>query len=339
MPATAPLDRQSDAVRRFNRFYTRRIGVLEETLLRSPFSLAEVRLLYEIAHRDRPTAAKIRADLGLDRGYVSRLVGGLERRGLVRRRRSASDGRESPLSLTAAGRKAFEPLEAGATRQVAAMLETMPPSRRRALVDAMGRIEALLDPGRPAAATAPVRLRAPRPGDMGWVVHRHGALYAEEYGWDETFEALVGGIVSEFVLRFDPKRERCWIAERQGEILGSVFLVRRSAKVAKLRLLYVEPGARGLGIGAALVSACVDEARALGYERLVLWTQSVLSSARHLYVKAGFRLVREETHRSFGKDLVAETWELRLEGGSAAGTGGGLRSAGSKHPRTRRRDA
>lgn len=303
---------QSAAVRRFNRFYTRRIGVLDETLLESPFSLTEVRVLYEIAHRDRPTATQIREELGLDRGYLSRLLAGLARAGLVRRRQSARDGRESLLSLTAAGRRAFAPLESRSSRQVASMLEELPADGRRILVGAMASIERILDPAPPPSSRG-YRLRSHRPGDMGWVVHRHGVLYAQEYGWDETFEALVAGIVAEFIQRFDAKRERCWIAERDGEILGSIFLVRKSEKVAKLRLLYVEPSARGLGIGARLVSECVETARDLGYERIVLWTQSVLSAARHLYEKAGFMLVGEEPHESFGRALVAETWELSLK--------------------------
>lgn len=313
------LDRQVQAVRRFNRSYTRTIGVLDEGLLESPFSLAQVRVLYEIAHRDGPTATALREDLGLDRGYLSRILTSFVRRGLVRRRRSPSDGRESLLSLTSKGRRTFEPLEARSNEDVCAMLGGLSASERRSLVGAMGVIERLLQskPGREARARSstgagPFRLRPPRPGDMGWIVHRHGALYAKEYGWDETFEALVAGIVAEFIEKLDLERERCWIAERDGRILGSIFLVRKSDSVAKLRLLYVEPEARGLGVGGALVSECVDFAQACGYERVVLWTQSVLSAARRLYERAGFRLVNEEHHHSFGKDLVAETWQLEL---------------------------
>ncbi len=302
------------AVRRFNRFYTRRIGVLQEGLLASPFSLAEVRVLYEISHRTdgSSTAKQLREELGIDGGYLSRILARLERRGLVRRRRSASDGRENLLSLTAAGRRTFAPLEARSNEEVASMIAAVPSARRAELVRAMKSIEALLTEAGTGAA-AEVVFRAHRPGDMGWIVHRHGVLYAKEYGWDETFEAMVAKIAGEFIEKFDPRRERCWIAERNGQILGSVFLVRKSARVAKLRMLYVEPDARGLGLGARLVSECIEFARASGYERVVLWTQSNLGAARHIYEKAGFRLTGEEPHRSFGgHDLVSETWELEL---------------------------
>ena len=330
--------RQTDAVRRFNRFYTRRIGVLEEHLLESPYSLTQVRVLYEIAHREEPTATALRRDLGLDAGYLSRIVRGLETNGLVLRRRSATDGRESLLSLTAKGRRKLAPLEKRSDAQVSAMLRGLPGGGRLDLLRAMVTIEGLLDPA-PAPAPAPTpkpspppsrspssepsrsyRLRAPRPGDMGWIVHRHGVLYSQEYGWDATFEALVAEIVAGFVQRFDPERERCWVAESGGEVVGSVFLVRKSAKVAKLRLLYVEPHARGMGIGQSLVAECVEFARERGYERVVLWTQSILGAARHLYEEAGFRRIAEEAHVSFGKKLVAETWEKRL-GGEVEGGG------------------
>jgi DNA-binding MarR family transcriptional regulator/N-acetylglutamate synthase-like GNAT family acetyltransferase len=317
MPAAAPFPPPPNdevlAVRRFNRFYTRRIGVLGEGLLSSPFSLAQVRVLYEIAHRDEPTATALRAELGLDRGYLSRMLSGFEARGLVRRRRSKADGRESLLSLTARGRRTFAPLDARSSEEVAAMIRALPPPRRRRLVRAMASIERLLDAPVQSAPFSPWRLRGHRPGDMGWVVHRHGVLYAREYGWDETFEALVAGIVSEFIENLDERRERCWIAEREGEILGSVFLVKKSERVAKLRLLYVEPAARGLGIGVRLVSECVDFARASGYERIVLWTQSVLTAARHIYEKAGFRIVDEQPNESFSKKLISETWKLDLK--------------------------
>jgi len=312
-PLPPPPNDEVLAVRRFNRFYTRRIGVLGEGLLSSPFSLAQVRVLYEIAHRDEPTATVLREELGLDRGYLSRMLSGFEARGLVRRRRSKTDGRESLLSLTAQGRRTFAPLDARSSAEVAEMLRALPPPRRRKLVLSMASIERILDAPAPSSAQPPWRLRSHRPGDMGWVVHRHGVLYAREYGWDETFEALVAGIVAEFIEKLDARRERCWIAERDGEILGSVFLVKKSEKVAKLRLLYVEPTARGLGIGARLVAECVDFARAAGYERMVLWTQSVLTAARHIYEKAGFRIVDEKPNESFGKKLVSETWELDLK--------------------------
>jgi DNA-binding MarR family transcriptional regulator/GNAT superfamily N-acetyltransferase len=299
-----------DAVRSFNRFYTTQIGVLHEGLLGSPYSLTEVRVLYELAHREDPTAAELGKDLGLDAGYLSRILRGFVRRGLVTKSPSARDGRQSLLALTARGRKEFAPLDARSHAEVAAMLGRLPPPDQERLITAMRAIQGLLG-GRPAPRE-PYLLRPHQPGDMGWVIHRHGALYAEEYGWDETFEALVADIAAKFVRRFDPKRERCWIAEREGEIVGSVFLVQKSRTVGQLRLMYVEPKARGLGIGGRLVEECLRFARRAGYRKVVLWTNSVLLAARHLYEKAGFRLIHAEPHRSFGRDLVGETWELTL---------------------------
>lgn len=297
-------------VRSFNRFYTAQIGVLREGLLGSPYSLTEVRVLYELAHREKPTAAELGKELGLDAGYLSRILRGFVRRGLVTKSPSARDGRQSLLALTARGRKEFAPLDARSHDEVAAMLGRLPPADQERLVTAMRTIQALLG-GRPAPRV-PYLLRPHQPGDMGWVIHRHGALYAEEYGWDETFEALVAEIAAKFVRSFDPKRERCWIAEREGEIVGSVFLVQKSRTVGQLRLMYVEPKARGLGIGGRLVEECLRFARRAGYRKVVLWTNSVLLAARHLYEKAGFRLIHAEPHRSFGCDLVGETWELTL---------------------------
>src|SRR5713101_1628150 len=284
------------AVRGFNRFYTRHIGVLREGLLKSPFSLAEVRVQYEIAHRIQPTATELCRDLGLDPGYLSRILSKLEKRGLVRKAVSQSDGRQSLLGLTARGRKTFATLDARQSAEVAAMLRPVPPAGQSRLVQAMHTIEAVLG-SRPEPRT-PYLLRSHQSGDMGWVVHRHGALYAQEYGWDERFEGLVAEIVARFVKRFDPKRDRCWIAEQDGEIVGSVFLVKQSKTVAKLRLLLVEPKARGLGIGARLVSECVRFARQTGYRKITLWTNSVLHAARHIYQQAGFRLAHEEPHHS-----------------------------------------
>ena len=308
--ATVGLEQRVAAVRRFNRFYTRQIGVLNEHLLRSAFSLAEVRVLYELARRERPTASEVGKDLGLDPGYLSRIVRGFERRGLVARERSAEDGRQSLLRLTKRGANAFAALDARSQDEIAAMLRPLSAAPQRRLVDAMRTIEGLL--GAPVERNVPYVLRPHQPGDMGWVVHRHGVLYAQEYGWDERFEALVAEIVAEFIRRFDAKRERCWIAERDGEIVGSVFLVKKTKTVAKLRLLLVEPSARGLGIGNRLVDECVRFARQVGYRKMTLWTQSVLDAARHIYDRAGFRLVRTERHNSFGHDLVGETWELSL---------------------------
>ena len=300
-------------VRQFNRFYTRQIGVLQEGLLSSPFSLTEVRLMYEVAHRKSLTAVELCRELGLDAGYVSRNLKSFQRRGLVKRKRSGKDRRQSLLALTAKGWKTFRSLDARSNRQVAAMLERISNPRRKLLVDAMHTIESTVDPHSKQNDTASYVLRPHRPGDMGWVVHRHGALYWKEYGYDERFEALVAKIVGQFVERFDPRREHCWIAEKEGEIVGSVFLVAKSKTVAKLRLLLVEPSARGLGIGRRLVAECVRFAREAGYRKMMLWTQSELGAARHLYQAAGFKLSARQRHRSWGrKDLVSETWALKL---------------------------
>lgn len=306
----APADPRVAVVRRFSRFYTRRIGALRAGLLGSPYSLAEARVLYELAHRDRATAAGLAQELGLDPGYLSRLLGRLERRRLIRRERSASDRRQSLLSLTAEGRRVFLTLDTRSSAEVRTMLDRLPEPGQRRLVEAMRDVERLL--GADTEPQAPYVLRPHRPGDMGWVVHRHGALYAQEYGWDERFEALVATIVAKFIDDFDPKRERCWIAERDGEIVGSVFLVSKSPTVAQLRMLYVEPHARGLGIGKRLVDECERFAREQGYRKIVLWTNSILHAARHIYEAAGYRLVAAAPHHSFGHRLVGQTWELRL---------------------------
>ncbi len=309
-PATR-IEQHIDAVRRFNRFYTRQIGVLREGLLKSPYSLTEVRVLYEIAHRQQPTATELCQELGLDPGYLSRILGKLERRRLVSKSASQSDGRQSLLDLTARGRKTFATLDARQSAEVAAMLRPVPLAGKSRLVQAMHDIETVL--GAPPEAKAPYTLRSHQPGDMGWVVHRHGVLYAQEYGYDEHFEALVAEIVARFIQHFDPKRERCWIAEKDGEIVGSVFLVKKSKTVAKLRLLLVEPSARGLGIGKRLVDECLRFARRVGYKKMVLWTQSELPAARHIYQEAGFRLAEEKPHRSWGRDdLMSQIWELTL---------------------------
>ncbi len=314
-----PIDNHVSAVRRFNRFYTRQIGLLEEGLLESEFSLTEGRVLYELAHRDGLGASDLGRELGLDPGYLSRLLAKFEARGLITRRPLEADGRRAVLALSAAGRAAFAPLERKARDQIAALLAPLPASGRVALVEAMGTVRRALgdvgdvgDVGDLGAADPPYLLREPRPGDLGWIVHRQGVLYHREYGWDASFEALVARIAGEFAANFDPARERCWVAERAGEIVGSVFLARASDRVAKLRLLYVEPSARGLGIGRRLVGECIDFARAAGYRAVTLWTNDVLVSARRIYQAAGFELVKEERHRSFGKDLVGQTWELAL---------------------------
>jgi DNA-binding MarR family transcriptional regulator/GNAT superfamily N-acetyltransferase len=309
--AETDLDRRVAAMRRFNRFYTRQIGVLQEGLLGSPFSLTEVRVLYELAHRENPTATDLARALGLDAGYLSRILRGFQRRGLIAKTPSRADGRETLLSLTKKGHRTFAPLDARSSAEIGAILRRLSPDGETRLVEAMRTIEGLLGGVEPEHQT-PFLLRPHQPGDMGWVVHRHGVLYAQEYGWDERFEALVADIVATFIRNFDPKRERCWIAERDGEIVGSVFLVKQSKTVAKLRLLLVEPKARGLGLGRRLVSECKRFARQTGYRKIVLWTNSVLRAARRIYEEAGYRLVHEERHHSFGHDLIGETWELDL---------------------------
>lgn len=298
-------------VRRFNRFYTRRTGILQRGWLGSPFPLAEARVLYELAHHERPTATEIGKELGLDGGYLSRMLHSLNRRGFVRRTRSSADARRAHLSLTRRGRAAFARLNRQTHDDVAAMLRKLSAVDQRRLAAAMEVIEGLL--GARQESPTPYVLRPPRAGDLGWVVHRQGALYAEEWGYNEEFEALAAEIVAEFVKHLRPARERCWIAEKDGEIVGSVFLVRKSNTVAKLRLLLVEPSARGLGIGSRLIDECVRFARQAGYRKITLWTQSELLVARRLYKRAGFTLTAKKTHDSFGRrGLVAETWDLVL---------------------------
>jgi DNA-binding MarR family transcriptional regulator/GNAT superfamily N-acetyltransferase len=298
------------AVRRFSRFYTPRIGVLDEAYLQTPFSVAEGRVLYELAHRDRTTASELVRDLGIDAGYLSRILRGFEAKGLVSKEPSPIDARQLQLSITDAGRDAFAPLNAHSREGVAAMLRELSEPDQIRVVEAMETIEALL--GAKPERKAPYLLRAQEPGDMGWVVQAHGALYAREYGFDQTFEALVAEITAKFINEFDPTSERCWIAEKDGEPVGSVFLVRQSKTVAKLRLLIVDPKARGLGIGNRLVAECIRFARERGYKKITLWTQSILIAARQIYTQAGFKMVAAEENHAFGKDLISETWELKL---------------------------
>ena len=305
-----PLDDQVKVVRDFNRFYTHQMGLLEEGLLKSEFSLTEVRILYELARRDGLTATGLGRDLGLDAGYVSRILKKFTVRGLIARSPSDSDARQSLLGLTDAGHAAFAPLDAAASAEVSTMLERVPSGEREAVLKAMLVIQRALGGG--AHETVPYMLRPHQPGDIGWITHRQAVLYNREYGWDETFEALVAEILAAFIRNFDPRRERAWVAERDGEIVGSVFVVRKSDEVARLRLLYVEPSARGLGIGTRLVDECIRYARSRGYRTLTLWTNDVLVSARRIYVAAGFRLVDEQAHHGFGKDLVSQTWDLEL---------------------------
>lgn len=297
-------------VRHFNRFYTRKIGVLREGLFGSSLSLTELRVLYELAHREDATASELCAELGIDPGYLSRIVRAFHKRGWLQRRKASEDARRQHLSLTREGRAAFQPLNDRSSAEIRGLLSSLAAPEQGRLLEAMRNIEGLLRPDAPKAAW---KLRTHEPGDIGWMVFRHGALYWNEWGYDERFEALVARIVADFVDHLDEARERCWIAEREGERLGSVMLVRKSKQVAKLRLLLVEPSARGLGIGKALVDACISFARSCGYRRIVLWTQSELKAARAIYQRAGFVKTASERHQSWGRDdLVSETWELDL---------------------------
>jgi DNA-binding MarR family transcriptional regulator/GNAT superfamily N-acetyltransferase len=309
VPEIQPHERVA-TVRRFNRFYTQRIGLLQEGWADGPFSLTQARVLYEIIHRNKSTASEIAKELGLDAGYLSRLLRGFEVRGLIVRQTSDTDGRQSLVSMTPRGRKAFAPLEERSSVEVDALLKNLSSDEQRRLFDAMRAIEGVLSAGE--QPKVPYVLRPPRPGDMGWIVARHGALYAQEYGWDDKLEALTAEIVAAFIRNYDPKLERGWIAERAGENVGCVLLVKASPRVARLRLLLVEPSARGLGIGARLVEECLLFARNAGYRKVTLWTHSVLTAARRVYENAGFKLVAKESHDEFGKTLVGETWELEL---------------------------
>jgi DNA-binding MarR family transcriptional regulator/GNAT superfamily N-acetyltransferase len=307
------INKQVAAMRAFTRLYTRKIGVVDG-MASNPFSLAEARVLYELANREQPTATDIRKELGLDAGYISRILRDFERRKLVTREQSKTDERQRFLSLTAKGRRAFAPLNERSDCNVAAMLQELSPKERKHLVDAVQTVHRLLE-GDTAQPRTPYLLRPHQTGDMGWIVHRQAVLYAEEYGWDGTYEGLAAEVVAQFIKNNDPKRERSWVAEKDGEKVGAVFVAKESDEVAKLRLLHVEPEARGLGIGKRLVAECVRFARQAGYQKMTLWTQSILHAARHIYKEAGFQVVREEKHHSFGKDLTAETWELKLKDG------------------------
>lgn len=298
------------AVRAFNRFYTRKLGMLDQRLLKSPFSLSEARVLYELAQRENLAAKEIGIELGLDPGYLSRIIQNLDDNGLITRKPLPSDRRQHQLGLTAKGRQAFARLDRSSHDDVADMLVPLAPGDGQRLIAAMAAIERLLGASEnsPPAAI----LREPRPGDMGWVVQSHGALYAREYGFDASFEALVADIAAKFLASFDASRERCWIADIDGAAVGSVFLVRHSDEVAKLRLLLIDPAGRGQGLGRRLVAECVSFARACGYRKITLWTQSILVAARKIYQEAGFVPVASEPHRSFGQNLIGETWQLEL---------------------------
>jgi DNA-binding MarR family transcriptional regulator/GNAT superfamily N-acetyltransferase len=313
---TAEHPRRIAAIRRFNRFYTRQLGVLRKTFLDSPYSLGEARVLYEIASGNCATASEIGRTLDLDAGYLSRTLRNFERRGLIARKPSPTDARQSRLTLTARGRKAFAPLNRRSQHDTGAMLDKLSAAEQARLVGAMTTIQDLIGADEGAAAPAAPRstyvLRAPKPGDFGWIVKRHAELYAQEYGWTEPFEGLCAQIVADFVNKFDRKRERCWIAEIDGENVGSIVLAKDSEKVARIRLLLIDPKARGLGLGARLTDECIRFARRAGYEKITLWTHSVLTAARHIYEKAGFKLMRSERRRSWGKPVISEHWDLEL---------------------------
>ncbi len=303
-------DEEVAAVRAFNRFYTRKLGVLDQQLLNSPYSLSEARVLYELAYREEPSAKEIASALGLDAGYLSRIVQNFDEAGLISRTPLPFDRRQYRLALTAKGRQAFAKLERNMQDDVAAMLSRLPAGGTGRLTGAMAEIERLL--GESGSSSATAILREPRPGDMGWVVQSHGSFYAREYGFDSSFEGLVAEIAAKFLASFDASRERCWIADINGVQVGSVFLVRHTDDIAKLRLLLVDPAGRGQGLGHRLVGECIAFAKACGYRRITLWTQSILVAARRIYQEAGFKLVATEPHRSFGQDLIGETWELEL---------------------------
>jgi DNA-binding MarR family transcriptional regulator/GNAT superfamily N-acetyltransferase len=305
-----PSEGQIAAFRAFTRFYTRKLGVLDQHLLKSPFSLSEARVLYELAHGEDLSAKDIGGALGLDPGYLSRIIQSFDEDGLISRKPLEQDRRQYRLSLTAKGRQAFARLDRSSHEDVAAMLGALSPDDRQRLTGAMVTVERLLKPGE--RKQPPFRLRSHRVGDIGWVVSSQSRAYAKEYGWDISYEALVAEIVAHFIRNFDPSREHCWIAEVDSEPVGSIFLVKATDELAKLRLLLVEEKVRGLGVGRALTDECVRFARERGYRKITLWTQSILLAARGIYARAGFRLVAEQPHHSFGADLVGETWELEL---------------------------
>ena len=298
------------SVRRFNRFYTRQIGVLRKNYFDSSYSLGEMRVLYEVAHRGARTASDIMRALDLDAGYLSRVLQNFEKLGLITRKTSAVDARQSELALTARGAKTFAPFERRSQQQTSTMLGKLKPAEQVRLVAAMDSIETLLAGG--GGEKPRVILRAPKAGDFGWIITRHAQIYADEYGWGDPFEGLCAQIVADFVNKYDPKFDRCWIAEMNGENVGSVMLVKDSAGVARLRLLIVDPKARGLGLGARLTDECVKFAHAAGYKKITLWTHSILTAARHVYEKVGFKLMHSEKHKSWGKPVVSEHWDMAL---------------------------
>ena len=298
------------AIRHFNRFYTRQIGVLNQGLLDSPYSLTEARVIYELAQKETCTATELGSELNLDMGYLSRILASFQKKGLLQKEPSSQDGRQSLLRLSPSGQAAFAMLNDRSSREIENMLSALSAPEQGQLVKAMRTIETLLNPH--AQARPAVVIRPLQPGDLGWVVSRHGALYAQEYHWDIRFEAFVAKIAANFLKNLDPQKENGWIAEVDGENAGCVFLVKKSGEVAKLRMLLVDPSARGLGIGKRLVQECIRFARQCGYRKMTLWTQSCLLAARHIYQQAGFQLTASEAYHDFGQDLVSETWNLDL---------------------------
>jgi len=306
------LQESIDAMRRFNRFYTKRIGLLNQGLLKTRFPLTQARIIFELAQHEQSKASDLTSELGIDPGYLSRILSRFEQDGLIQKMRSKSDSRQSLLKLTAKGRKSFSILDDRSRQEVKDLLQSLSSEDQHRLLSAMHMIEDVL--GSESDLTVPYLLRPHGPGDIGWMTHRHGLLYAQEYCFDETFEALVAEILARFIQSHDPKREHIWIAERDGEQIGSVMIVDAGNQVAQLRLLLVEPKARGKGIGKRLIDECIDFSKRNGYQKIKLWTQNILMEARHLYSKAGFELVEEKPHTSFGHDLIAEIWELPLRG-------------------------
>jgi DNA-binding MarR family transcriptional regulator/GNAT superfamily N-acetyltransferase len=306
----ATTDHSVAAVRAFNRFYTNVLGLLQEGLLRTPYSLTEARVIYELGRRRATEVGELRRDLRIDAGYLSRMLARFEEDGLVTRRRSDADGRRQVIGLTARGRRAFTTLNSRSTEEIRVLLDPLSTGDRRRLIGSMEAVRQILE-GSPR--TRRRVLRAPGPGDYGWVVHRHGVLYRQEYAWNEEFEALVARIVADYVDGHDPQREAAWIAEADGEPVGCVFCMKKEEAVAQLRLLLVEPSARGMGVGTRLVDECVAFAKQRGYTEMMLWTNDVLDDARRIYERFGFRLVEEEKHHSFGHDLVGQNWWLDLE--------------------------
>jgi DNA-binding MarR family transcriptional regulator/GNAT superfamily N-acetyltransferase len=306
-----PFDSSVAEIRRFNRYYTGVIGLLDEHFLKSPFNLSEGRVLYELAHRDGLTASDLVQSLRLDPGYLSRILARFEKKKLLKRTPRAEDRRQAALSLTVAGKAAFRQLNKTSQDEIGAMVEGLDEGQLRRLTQSLAQVRRILARSRDGDPPLFV-LRDHRVGDMGWIIHRQARLYAEEYGWNEEFEALIAEIAAKFIRNFDPARERCWVVELDGEIVGAVFLVRDSDEVARLRMLHVDAKARGQGLGRVLVEECIRFARAKGYKTLTLWTNDILTSARRIYEMAGFTLAAEEKHRSFGKDLVGQHWNLTL---------------------------